>query len=349
MRGMLIAFVLSQVADATPANSGSSVGLWANLISVIAALGLGGLVTAVVTSHQQRIKDLRSDMLEAADSFLTPATRSLRALQDLEPRPTERVTVIKLLFGWREDLPGEPELLLRETWIEDARKSMLEASGKLRRVQLLFGPSSRTALQGGDLVHQVKTALAAIGLYYRYRAPRQPSVGQPEPVDEVGPVRPVEPVDQGKPAERGGRQGRWIRWMRWIRGSRWIRWIRWSRRSRGKLVGQVEPVDQLEPVDQVDPAVLVSHLVSVGWMGLQGLAGIRKATSDEQRGQEALKAYKGAMQDAEKQLDDFVKCASIRISRLGRRRWFRRGPRVRFRVTATEQVIARVEGADDDC
>lgn len=90
-----------------------------------AAVG-GALLVAVLNIRQQRAQHLREKMLDAADAFQTSMQAASEALLRLardSDSPTDAVE-----------------------WLERTQRALEQANGELARLNLLFGPDSKTVL-----------------------------------------------------------------------------------------------------------------------------------------------------------------------------------------------------------
>ena len=266
MKGTLLIASVIQTTTSAPPDSGSSASVLTVAGSVISAVLLSiiasGILTAVWTTQAQRIKDLREYWLKASDEFLTAVTSSFRALKKLEPRQDEASGGPRR--AWTRNRLDELEHSVGKDWEKAIGDKVAESAERLRRIQLLFGPTSPMAQAGNGCVEQLETAWFASCAYYGTvreievrQAVRQVSwsqlvsrlvASQQVPAQQV----PAQQVAPGDARRRG------IEWLRDV-GARCARWLlgRWWQ-GKGRLRWSQAKPPQAEP-PQIEPPQVLSE------------------------------------------------------------------------------------------
>jgi hypothetical protein len=167
------------IQDALVATS-SAVAIATLVIAAIAGVGVGGIIVAVITTRQERERQLREGMLTAADEFLNAAASVLSQLRTLHP--SARKVNLGLLgvlvrgstsVASADQIEDSPELQAAE--LERADVSLDAAKDRLARVRLLFGPDS-PAVEAGDAY--LRVAAMASGRLKTYYALGQPELAE---------------------------------------------------------------------------------------------------------------------------------------------------------------------------
>ncbi len=339
MNSTLFVAIPSPSPTTPSSGSGWTVTVLPVIISVISAVGLSGLITAFYVSRQQRIKDTREAWLTATDGFLTAASRSLTALQDLEPRKITQGHIQRMLFVSRRDLLEEYAFPLRERSLEISSTAAIEAIEKLRRVQLLFGPKANLAFQAVESVNCLRNGLISINAYYnadsRHAADRAEGTAEPAPAE----LAVTKPASSPEPAPGAPTQ------LLGTTESATTDPTSGAPAKPGTIEPAVTEPATPEPAtpepaatEPATPEPLASMLPGTidllvlawkavgGWKTVGNMLELIQSSSVEDEKEKALKIYKDSVVKAEESLDAFVGSVWVELYRLQKQPWLRQRP-----------------------
>ena len=160
MKAVLVtAFAVALLADTM-----SSVSL---AVSVVAAVGVGGIIVALLTARKEREQQLRERMLNVADDFLVAAAGAISLLSALlsalDPNAREAsVGFVRRIVLGRSAAGPTTTMRGRRDLRDMAEASVDEAHRQLVRVLLIYFPASQAATDAKTVIEHADSACRAL-------------------------------------------------------------------------------------------------------------------------------------------------------------------------------------------
>lgn len=148
---------------------------------MIAAIGVGSIVAALITARKDSDLQLREKMLGAADDFITASSAAIAELRALDP--TVRKYSLPLLKRWVVGEVSDRRSLtvdnLDSAIVERVQGAVDKTSMELARVELMFSPFTRAARKAKQSTEKLNESWDALRLVYVLsRAPKSETAEQ---------------------------------------------------------------------------------------------------------------------------------------------------------------------------